>query len=984
VTGQRIQHISLVHITIKANILEISNTFRFNRIDTLNIDVKTMNLSGEAFYWIWGDGKSTCVIDQLNCVGNSELFTYGINTPVDMEISVSSINCDGTFYLHPAPSDGRLLVRMGDFTTTHTGAFNFMHGNTDKVIYDFQNSTLSGEIKFYNGLTMKGDWTLENNSQIYLFPSQAKKYRMVNGTFTYKGTGNLLNGRPNGTLSLDNYNIIMENDGYIVYVSGPTFDYTNAAPIIETFGTSSVKFNTNDKPLVRAATSITEGMKMVINGDFQTNGIFESAVSTKGLVIEKPIHGVLEKRKEIVVRSKGQLIAEELKSDINYIIDGDIALSAGEHIYVPEGGLTLTGYSFDASRLGSYGVDYHSIFRSPEQTNFTDKHTTLAHGENEGGSYGHAGPNEDSMAMYYDKSGDRTRLGVDISDPSLDYLFCESGNGTSWSIGCWFKPEAKQAGSSLIMGYGYQWYDCNLWIQLNSKTELEIITRGTSTKLSGILSPNTWYYIEVKWDGANLKAYFQGVETSLTIGTKAKRTAEGNYAYLGEMSGSNPYAGYISNAFIYNRNRTTQESDTSYNSGVGITYSSEPTTGLLAYYGCDDQPGGSGNLVIHNIGFTTTGDKARVFDIHDIDGNHALEMITVNFEGCKEIGSIKNYRQGTGITIGFYGCGDGLTFSGQWNGFKLTNTNAFSFGAEGTMFKAGPNLTFDNRFYLEINVDLPSTAKITDFSPENFNNNELLQINTTLAKVDGVIDPKVNTPILFPNITTTDPQALFVDNIGLVNSPIHPYGIELIELQIHNNDTDALTAGLNNGDAYVNGVTGTVKRIGVGEVSNNGGSNFDNYDHWDLTINGADGLPINSGEAVNFVSGENITITRENNDIIFSADNNYIKGVTGDGNSNLTIEREGLSNITHDLSHNHDGVYATESRVDAIEEDKNYTYVQSTPSTQWVVVHNMNKYPNVAVFDDNNNTVWTEVVYTNLNTITINFNSAMSGTVTLN
>jgi hypothetical protein len=130
--------------------------------------------------------------------------------------------------------------------------------------------------------------------------------------------------------------------------------------------------------------------------------------------------------------------------------------------------------------------------------------------------------------------------------------------------------------------------------------------------------------------------------------------------------------------------------------------------------------GGSGNLIIHNIAFTTTGTGAGVFDIIDSDGTHALEMVTVNFEGCKQIGKIRNYRQGTGITIGIYGCADGLQLSGTWTGFKLTNTNCFSFGATGTMFKKDTDTIFSNRLYLEINVDLPNGAKLADFQPSIF------------------------------------------------------------------------------------------------------------------------------------------------------------------------------------------------------------------------------------------------------------------------
>lgn len=220
---------------------------------------------------------------------------------------------------------------------------------------------------------------------------------------------------------------------------------------------------------------------------------------------------------------------------------------------------------------------------------------------------------------------------------------------------------------------------------------------------------------------------------------------------------------------------------------------------------------GSGNLVLHNIAFTTTGEGAGVFDITDSDGSHALEMVTVNFEGCNTLGKITGYRQGTGITIGIYGCKNGLELDGAWNGFKLTNTNAFSFGENASMFPAGANLTFKNRFYLEINIDLPPTSSITDATPANFLEQKLLQINTTMAKVGGTIDPVTNTPLLFPNISPEDSEALFTGNIGIINSSDTPYGINTANLVTATDDADASTKLVPVGYSYVESSTGYLK-----------------------------------------------------------------------------------------------------------------------------------------------------------------------------
>ncbi|RTY80670.1 hypothetical protein EKL97_10420 [Flavobacterium sp. LS1P28] len=184
--------------------------------------------------------------------------------------------------------------------------------------------------------------------------------------------------------------------------------------------------------------------------------------------------------------------------------------------------------------------------------------------------------------------------------------------------------------------------------------------------------------------------------------------------------------------------------------------------------------GGSGNLIIHNIAFNATGTGAKVFDIIDVDGTHAVEMVTVNFEGCKSIGKLKNYRQGTGITIGFYGCADGLMLSGTWTGFKLTNTNCFGFGATGTLFKKDVDTYFSNRLYLEINADFQTGCKLADFEASNFSLNELFQINASILKYNGTIND-ANATAVIPNIKANDVKCLWRSNVGLPDTALEKY-----------------------------------------------------------------------------------------------------------------------------------------------------------------------------------------------------------------
>lgn len=62
----------------------------------------------------------------------------------------------------------------------------------------------------------------------------------------------------------------------------------------------------------------------------------------------------------------------------------------------------------------------------------------------------------------------------------------------------------------------------------------------------------------------------------------------------------------------------------------------------------------------------------------------------------------------------------------------------------------------------------------------------------------------------------------------------------------------------------------------------------------------------------------------------------------------------------------------------------NFLYTQSTASSIWVIVHNMNKYPSVSIIDSANNQVYGDIEYIDQNSLKIIFSAAFSGKAALN
>lgn len=59
----------------------------------------------------------------------------------------------------------------------------------------------------------------------------------------------------------------------------------------------------------------------------------------------------------------------------------------------------------------------------------------------------------------------------------------------------------------------------------------------------------------------------------------------------------------------------------------------------------------------------------------------------------------------------------------------------------------------------------------------------------------------------------------------------------------------------------------------------------------------------------------------------------------------------------------------------------NFTYhhVQNTPASTWVIVHNLNGYPNISIVDSAGTVVEGEVTYNSANQITMTFTGSFAG-----
>jgi hypothetical protein len=70
--------------------------------------------------------------------------------------------------------------------------------------------------------------------------------------------------------------------------------------------------------------------------------------------------------------------------------------------------------------------------------------------------------------------------------------------------------------------------------------------------------------------------------------------------------------------------------------------------------------------------------------------------------------------------------------------------------------------------------------------------------------------------------------------------------------------------------------------------------------------------------------------------------------------------------------------------VTALLQDATFVFNQEVPSKEWVITHNLNKFPAVTIIDSADSVVFGDVQYLNSNSLKINFTAEFSGKVYLN
>jgi len=154
-------------------------------------------------------------------------------------------------------------------------------------------------------------------------------------------------------------------------------------------------------------------------------------------------------------------------------------------------------------------------------------------------------------------------------------------------------------------------------------------------------------------------------------------------------------------------------------------------------------------------------------------------------------------------------------------------------------------------------------------------------------------------------------------------------------------------------------------------------------------IPGPPGPPSSSDTDISMLSGGNTgeilsKNSDENYDFIW-VENPYNTIINRyDSNNDGKIDRAEFADLAEN-SNFVDGKdinnYYNKEQIDSI--TRKFIYNQPTPSTYWVLYHNLNRYPNIIVTDSAGTTIEGSITYPSLNVAIVSFNLPVSGKASL-
>lgn len=176
-----------------------------------------------------------------------------------------------------------------------------------------------------------------------------------------------------------------------------------------------------------------------------------------------------------------------------------------------------------------------------------------------------------------------------------------------------------------------------------------------------------------------------------------------------------------------------------------------------------------GNVVMSDLYISVNGSSSEVYGLIN-DGSGFFVNSGMAYYDCTSLGQLIQFQQGLEENVTKVGGRPFLVLSGEWDGWKANSVliRNLDIQMNESLYREGSILTFDSRFLIDANVDLPMLASFIDFAPTVFKQSSAFQVNNCIFTRGGVTTNEDSN--IVPNTLHSNVKANFKNNVGLNNT----------------------------------------------------------------------------------------------------------------------------------------------------------------------------------------------------------------------
>lgn len=325
-----------------------------------------MKINIKYIYW---NSKSSMFYSTKGCnieyIGHLEtLGRFSIGAPVTTNFKANKVTVMAT------GSDSTLMGIAGDITIGE-----LVLNNNQNIFWGTQVLRLGSNVTGTGKLSMNyqvGNITIVFNNTSLLVPfSLSQGFENITLTGSLKVfTVDTSTQASSGNLNLLNLNV-SSMIGFLQAYSAFTVNIINStikvnSILVKTLGVTT-KVNITNSVIEQVTPTHLVETTGIINlklAGLETNAT--SLGNNSNVIVDYALQSFKDKSKEVVIRSKVDLVNKVLSAEVSYIIDGIINILPTDSVIVPIGGLSLSGYGFDVSAIKAIGNN-STIFTNPAE-----------------------------------------------------------------------------------------------------------------------------------------------------------------------------------------------------------------------------------------------------------------------------------------------------------------------------------------------------------------------------------------------------------------------------------------------------------------------------------------------------------------------------------------------------------------------------------------------------------------------------------------